>query len=226
MSPRRVLSDTEASRVKPMTFGRAATPAPARADATGSTAAARSTDSSQSTGSTQVAIHMEEEIERRTRELTERLRVEAQRAGFNHGVEAARAEIGPLLAALTEASRAVAGSTEAALDDLAKAAAQIGLAIAETVIGQELDTNPTAFIDSVRRTVHALEGDDDVVVHLHPADAAVLRELHEGDGDAFRIAEDHGLDRGACRVESAIRIAVDGVGRRLDHIRQAIGEIE
>ncbi len=219
MSPRRVLTGTEASRVKPMTFGRGPTPAPAAA------AQARSDDSSRSTGSTQVAIHMEEEIERRSREQIDRLRAEAQQAGFDHGVEAARAHLGPALAALTEASRTVAGSTEAALDDVATAAVRIGLAIAETVIGQELHTNPTAFVDPVRRAVHALDGDDDVVVHLHPDDAAALRELHDRDIDGYRIAEDHTLGRGECRVESAIRLALDGIDRRLDEIRTTIGEL-
>lgn len=193
-----------------MTFGRGTGPAPAQTQPP----------------STQVAVHMEEEIERRSRELTERWQAEAQQAGFDHGIEAARAEIGPVLGALAEASQSVAGSTEAALDDLAVAAVQIGLAIAETVIGHELDTDPAAFVDSVRRAVHALEGDDDVVLHLHPADAAIMRELHDRELDGYRIAEDHGLKRGECRAESAVRIALDGIGRRLDHIRTTIEEIQ
>lgn len=217
MSASRIVSGTAVDRVRPFTFEQ---PTHSRSPVPAAT-----------------ALHLEQEIERRSTELADQVREEARRNGFEQGATAARAEVDPLLEALSEATRLVGRSTEDTLDDLARSALVAGVAIAEAIVGKRLIDDPTVMVDPVRRAIQELDGDDQVEVHLNPIDAAILRQAIEDatppddkpSGSSaiatiskFRIRDDDSIQRGNCRVQSATRIAVDGIHKRLDDIRQAV----
>ncbi len=217
MSPNRLVSGPAAARIRPFSFDR---PEPPPAP-----------------GPALAAIHIEQEVERRTREVTDRVRDEARQAGFEEGSAAARAELSSVIDALRQAVDQAARSTEEALDDLARSALVAGVAIADAVVGKVVVEDPGALFDPVRRAVHALDGDEHVVLHLHPADHVALRQLISRDQNSdlttadlsalitsIRIVDDPSIVRGTCRVESATRIAVDGLPNRLDDIRRAVEE--
>ncbi|HEY6641007.1 flagellar assembly protein FliH [Povalibacter sp.] len=93
------------------------------------------------------------------------------------------------------------------LDDLdAEVADQLGrlaMSIARQVIRRELRADPTQIIAVMRETVAQLPAAArQVRIHLHPDDAAVVREhLAAPGGDrAWSIAEDPMLTRGGCTV--------------------------
>lgn len=78
-------------------------------------------------------------------------------------------------------------------------------AIVRQLMRRELKTGPEQIIGVVRSAVGELPvAARDVRVHLHPEDAALLREkLAEPASDrAWRIVEDPVLSRGGCRVSS------------------------
>jgi len=78
-------------------------------------------------------------------------------------------------------------------------------AIARALIRRELKTQPGQIVAVIRETVALLPASArEVRVHLHPEDAALVREsLAETTMDrAWAIAEDPVLSRGGCRVTS------------------------
>lgn len=226
MSRKRVLDNSDASRVRPMTFGRATggvVTTPAFSGGSRGAAPAHGQGGAPARdASTQVAIHMDQEIERRARALAGQMEQEARTAGFDHGVERAKAEIGPLLSALSNAIGGLDQTSKSVLDDLAATAVQLGMAIAETVVGRAVENDPSVILDPVRKAIHALDGDDDVVAYLHPEDSALVREMHDFSLDRFRLAEDPSLARGECRVESAARIALDGINHRMSQLQDTL----
>ncbi|HHM04471.1 MAG TPA: flagellar assembly protein FliH [Gammaproteobacteria bacterium] len=77
------------------------------------------------------------------------------------------------------------------------------LTVARHLIRRELSTDPGQVVAVIREALAALPASArDVCLHLHPADAALVRDtLAEAQGSsAWRIAEDPALQRGGCRV--------------------------
>ncbi len=217
-SPNHLVSGTAAERVRPFSFDRPDHRPPPPAPAA-------------------TALHIEHEVERRSRELVEQIREEARQAGYAEGATTARLETESVLDALRQAVEAANRSTEQALDDLARCAVTVGVAIAEAVVGRAVVEDPAAMFDPIRRAVRELEGDDDIVLRLHPTDHRVLRGVmaeQSGAGgrpssaevaallSSVRVVDDSTITPGSCRVESAVRIAIDGVEKRLDDIRRAV----
>lgn len=224
MSPEHVVSGPAAERVRPFTFERQPATTGTRTPAPGPALA---------------AIHIEQEVERRTRELTEEIREEARRAGFEEGTATARAEMESVIDALRQAVDQAQRSSDDALDDLASSALLAGMAIAEAVVGKVVIEDPDVMLDPIRRAIHEVDGDDELVLHLHPADHRAIRQAvggeaeRPGDGasselpalvDSVRIVDDPSIPRGSCRVESTTRIVIDGIEQRLDDIRRAVRE--
>lgn len=80
---------------------------------------------------------------------------------------------------------------------------QLALSVARHLVRRELRIEPAQVIAIIRETVALLPASArDVRVHLHPEDAAVVREkLAEPAGErAWTIAEDPVMSRGGCRV--------------------------
>jgi len=135
---------------------------------------------------------------------------EAHAAGYEAGMKAARAEMQAQLSQLTAQTERLA----AVLDQLARPLeqldeevgqqlARLSLTIAKQLVRRELKTDPAQVIAIVRETVGLLPASArDVRVHLHPEDAAVVRErLAAPNAEcAWNLIEDPVLTRGGCRV--------------------------
>ena len=90
-------------------------------------------------------------------------------------------------------------------DSVCESLAAVVEAIVRQLMRRELKTGPEQIIGVVRTAVAELPmAARDVRVHLHPDDAALLREkLVEPASDrAWRVVEDPVLTRGGCRVSS------------------------
>jgi flagellar assembly protein FliH len=144
-----------------------------------------------------------EELERRTYE-------EALAKGREAGLAAARAE--------TEKSAAQLKAQVARLDGMFSQLAKpfheldaqveqqlthLALTIARQLVRRELRIDPAQVIAVVRETVALLPAAArDVRVHMHPEDAAVVREKLAAPGAerAWTIVEDPVMSRGGCRI--------------------------
>lgn len=135
---------------------------------------------------------------------------EAYAKGHAEGLAAARAQEKPKLDALT----AKLARVDAMLNTLARPLAEMDaeverelMALASTLakhlIRRELKTDPGQIVAVIRETVALLPiATRDVRVHLHPEDAALVRErLAAPQAErAWTIIEDPVLTRGGCRV--------------------------
>jgi flagellar assembly protein FliH len=83
---------------------------------------------------------------------------------------------------------------------------QLAMALARQIVRRELKADPTQIIGIIREAIAALPvAARDVRVHLHPEDAAVVRE-HLAPTESTRawaIVEDPVMARGGCQISTA-----------------------
>ncbi len=146
----------------------------------------------------------------------DRIQREAWESAFARGLEAGRAaalsEQRPHLLALEAGVERFASILDllsaplAALDSVVEdELAALACAIARQVVRRELQSDPGQIIAAVRQAVSLLPSSArEVRVHLHPDDAALLRErLAEPHAErAWILVEDPVLERGGCRVSA------------------------
>lgn len=135
---------------------------------------------------------------------------EAYAAGREAGLAAARAETQQSNTQLKDQVARINGVLDKLAKPLEEMDAQVeqqlvnlSLSIARQLIRRELKTDPAQVIAIIRETVGLLPvAARDVRVHLHPEDAAVVRErLATPAADrAWTIIEDPVMTRGGCRV--------------------------
>jgi flagellar assembly protein FliH len=135
---------------------------------------------------------------------------EAFAAGRAAGLAAAQAETQKGLDQLkTQVARldAALGTLARPLEELDKQVesqlVSLALTIARQLVRRELKTDPAQVIAVIRETVGLLPAAvRDVRVHMHPEDAAVVREklATPGQDRAWTIVEDPVMTRGGCRV--------------------------
>jgi flagellar assembly protein FliH len=137
---------------------------------------------------------------------------EAETRGYEAGMARARAETGSRLAALEERVKRL----DAALQLLAQPLqqldteiedelAQLALSVGKQLARRELHIEPTQVIAILRESLALLPiAAREVRVHLHPEDAATVREhlTTPAVDRAWTIVEDPTLSRGGCVIQS------------------------
>ncbi|HZT04205.1 MAG TPA: FliH/SctL family protein [Steroidobacteraceae bacterium] len=137
---------------------------------------------------------------------------EAEARGYEAGMARARAETGKQLAALEErvkrlgaALHLLARPLEQLDAEMESDLAQLALAVGKQIARRELRIEPTQVIAILRESLALLPAAArEVRVHLHPEDAATVREhlTAPTSGEAWAIVEDPTLSRGGCIVHS------------------------
>lgn len=132
---------------------------------------------------------------------------QAREEGFNAGLTEGRAMAKRELAAQVARLEALFAAVErpfADLDnDVVGDLALLATIIAERVLGYELATRPDKIVDVVRQAVDALPAATrHLKIHLHPADAAIVREHRSSLDHEGTVVDDATLERGDVRLES------------------------
>jgi flagellar assembly protein FliH len=137
---------------------------------------------------------------------------EAEGRGYEAGMSRARAETGARLAALEErvnrldaALRLLARPLEQLDGEVESELAQLALAIGKQLARRELRIEPAQVIAILRESLALLPAAArEVRVHLHPEDAATVREHLTAPATerAWTIVEDPTLSRGGCVIHS------------------------
>ncbi|MBW4050934.1 MAG: flagellar assembly protein FliH [Proteobacteria bacterium] len=153
--------------------------------------------------------------ERRAAAAEESARLALQTAearGYEAGMARARAETGTRLAALEErvkhldAALQLIGRPLEQLDaDIESELAQLALAVGKQLARRELRIEPAQVIAILRESLALLPAAArEVRVHLHPQDAATIREhlTAPATDRAWTIVEDPTLSRGGCVVHN------------------------
>jgi flagellar assembly protein FliH len=166
------------------------------------------------------------------RPVTEKEKAVSERAhfakGYEDGLAAGRREMdvqaAKLRARIVQLD-AIIGSLAKPFEELdvevEKQLTLLALTVGKQMVRRELKTDPGQVIGVIRECVGRLPAASrDVRVHLHPADAAVVRELlaTPGTDRAWTIVEDPAMTRGGC----AVRTEFSQIDARLDSRLNAI----
>jgi flagellar assembly protein FliH len=114
-------------------------------------------------------------------------------------------EVNVKLAALDAIIGALAKPLEQLDEQVEAELTRLALTVAKHLVRRELKIDPTQIIGIIRHTVSLLPlASRNIKVHLHPDDAAVVREkLATPQGDQqWQLSEDPLMARGGCRVSS------------------------
>jgi flagellar assembly protein FliH len=138
----------------------------------------------------------------------ERVRQQAYAEGYEAARNAGQALVDQQRADLLAL---VAGVNELMQDfeqRLASDVLSISLELAKLIMRQTLRVKPDVVLAVVREAIASLPGlAEQTMLVLNPADAALLRELGQGEGAAgplpWRIVEDAQIERGGCKLETA-----------------------
>jgi len=126
--------------------------------------------------------------------------------GLAEGREAGRAEIRAQVDRLAGMFYDLARPFEVLDAEVERELLTLAMALARQIVRRELKTDPTQIIGIIREAIAALPvAAREVRVHLHPEDAAVVREhLAPTENErAWAIVEDPVMARGGCQITSA-----------------------
>jgi len=138
------------------------------------------------------------------------LQAEAHKEAFEQGLaegrEAGRAEVRAQVERLSGMFYDLAKPFEELDVEVERELLTLAMALARQIVRRELKTDPTQIIGIIREAIAALPvAAREVRVHLHPEDAAVVREhLAPTESErAWSIIEDPVMARGGCQITSA-----------------------
>jgi flagellar assembly protein FliH len=131
---------------------------------------------------------------------------EAFEQGLAEGREAGRAQVRAQVEQLAGMFYDLAKPFEELDADVERELLTLAMALARQIVRRELRADPTQIIGIIREAIAALPvAARDVRVHLHPEDAAVVRQhLAPTENErAWAIIEDPVMARGGCQVTTA-----------------------
>jgi flagellar assembly protein FliH len=131
---------------------------------------------------------------------------EAFAQGLAEGREAGRAEIKAQVDRLAGMFYDLAKPFESLDAEVERELLTLAMALARQIVRRELKADPTQIIGIIREAIAALPvAAREVRVHLHPEDAAVVKQhLSPTENErAWAIVEDPVMARGGCQVTSA-----------------------
>ena len=140
-----------------------------------------------------------------TVEEVEDIQRRAYEEGFARGQREGLAAGAETVARLQALLRALEAPLADLVPELEESLLLLAKALARQLVRRELKQDPAQVVGVVRDAVAALPGAArDIRVHLHPEDAALLRELlaPEQGESPWRLVDDPCLSRGDCRVET------------------------
>ena len=136
------------------------------------------------------------------------IREEAYRQGLAAGRQEATRQMDAERAALKSLTDAFHEMMQEFEQGLANDVLSMSLELAKLIVREAIRVQPELVLSVIREAVSSLAGlDEQTAVHLHPADAALLREIARDDAALaslpWKIVEDSRLERGGCRLETA-----------------------
>jgi flagellar assembly protein FliH len=128
---------------------------------------------------------------------------EAFEQGLNEGREAGRGEVRAQVEKLAGMFYDLAKPFEVLDAEVERELLTLAMALARQIVRRELKSDPTQIIGIIREAIAALPvAARDVRVHLHPEDAAVVRQnLAPTESErAWSMIEDPVMARGGCQI--------------------------
>jgi len=153
---------------------------------------------------------------------------EGKAEGYSKGLADGQAEMSEKATHFTAIISTLASPLEQLDNDVEDEIATLAMMVARHLIRRELKLDPTHVISAIRQAVDILPvATKNIVVFLHPEDAALVREsltLSDDDEQRWKIVEDPMLSRGGCKLETEYSRIDASVEARINSvITQVIG---
>lgn len=139
----------------------------------------------------------------RLEELQKEVHDEAWQSGHAEGLAAGEAAVRARAERFDELLHALSKPFDRLDDSVEKQLVELSIAIVKQLFRREIKVNPSHVIGVVREAIQLLPiASRNVQVHLHPEDAALVREtLSPAEGEpAWTIVEDPLISQGGCRI--------------------------
>ncbi len=147
--------------------------------------------------------------------------------GLTSGTTDARGDIGYALTALHTAIEDLHRRDAAGVASLADETVQLALAIAEAVVGREVQLSSDPAREALARALTMAPDRGTVVARFHPADLALIGDLAAVSGGRdLELVSDHGVERGGCVVDVGPARVDAQLGPALDRIRAELTSAE
>lgn len=153
------------------------------------------------------AHHTAQDAEQAKKDIYEEAYAEGLGQGKKKGYAAGLAEIQAQADRLTQILSTLHEPLAQLDDQMEKELAALSIAIARQIVRRELKTDPGQIVAVVREAVASLPvGSRNVNLHLHPEDAALVRNALSltGNDKTWRVVEDPLVMRGGCNVVTDI----------------------
>jgi flagellar assembly protein FliH len=167
----------------------------------------------------------EEEVKPLTAEQLEAIEQQAYQEGFERGqrdgLEAGQKAIRETLQHLEHLIQSLAEPLDEVNHQVEEELLALAVAVARQIIRRELQQDPHQIIGVVREAMAVLpSAARNVRLHLHPEDAALIRETYSGSEEErpWQVVEDMALARGGCRIESDDSRIDASVEKRLNSV--------
>jgi flagellar assembly protein FliH len=164
-----------------------------------------------------------------TADQVERIQKQAYDEGFargrSDGLKVAQDEVQGRLATVVGLLDTLAEPMEELDDRVERELVALALAAARVIVRRELKTDPAQVVAAVREALAALPTSTrNVRVHLHPEDAALVRQILNVSQEerAWHITEDPMQGRGGCKVVTETSLIDASIDARLTAIMTAI----
>ncbi len=145
------------------------------------------------------------------KEALESLRMAAEEAGreagYAAGLEAGREAMLAQAEQLSAIAAALAAPLDAVDDEVADQIARLALVVARHIVRREISLDSGVVVAAVQKAIACLPAASrDVRICLHPDDLAVVRDALSLDHETaqWRLVEDPLVERGGCRLETAV----------------------
>lgn len=167
------------------------------------------------------------EAERNTRATLE----EAWQKGFDEGNEAAKEQYAGIILEAEEARNNALIEHDEVLACMESEIVELVTGVAETVIGNELSTNPEGILHLVRQALEKCSNKNNLLLRLSPEDMEyavanrdMINAMVPGLGD-MEIKQDLSLEKGSCIVDTPFGSVDAGSQTRLHKIEEAFRDI-
>lgn len=145
---------------------------------------------------------------------------EGTAAGYQQGRAQVEEEVRRLQALMLSVEEATGQLGQAASEELLN----LALEISKQILRQALRAKPELLLPIVRSAMESIpQHSQHPHLHLHPDDAALVKAQMQTEIAHWRIVEDQRIERGGCRIETAVAEVDATLGSRWQRLAAALG---
>ena len=154
----------------------------------------------------------------------------ARERGLTEGMSAAESAYRTKLARLEALAAALREERREFFDRVEPEVVRLASAIAEKIIGEEMELRPERIVDLVRAAMKRLRDRESLRIRLSPQDLDLVKQARDdliGSVDGVRkleLIEDRRVDRGGCVIESENGALDASIKTQMSEIERILGE--